>query len=244
MSARATPDIVHIGPHTLICGDCKDHLPGLAFDTLLGDPPYQFDTSGGGAYREARPDGLDAIEAAGLGEGFDQDWLMGELWRRNAGGAMVFCHNDQVDRLMAAMRTPFRRVALCCWVKSNPQPVANKHYLPDLEFWVHGWNEGFHPQRDETGLASVRRAFASPGGRNEYGHPTQKPLPLMKKAVTNLGGRVVCDPYMGTGSTGVAAVLLGKTFVGIERDRRWFEVAVQRVRWAVTALGVAAEAAP
>jgi DNA modification methylase len=127
--------------------------------------------------------------------------------------------------------------AALAWWKSNPQPVANKHYLPDLEFWIHGWNEGFHPQRGPDGLASVKRVFASAGGRNEFGHPTQKPLPLMAKVLTNLGGEAVCDPYMGTGSTGVAAIALGKTFIGIERERRWFDVAVARIKAAAEAAG-------
>lgn len=227
------PALVRIGPHTLICGDARDHLASVPFDVLCTDPPYEFAASGGGQYRAARPNGLDAIEAAGLHEGFDQAWLINALWQRQIGGAAIFCHNDQLDRLMAAMRTPFRRVAALGWHKTNPQPVANKHYLPDLEFILHGWNAGFHPRPGPEGLGSMKRIYTSAGGRNQFGHPTQKPIEVMVKVLVNLGGSVVCDPFMGTGSTGVAAAGLGRTFVGIERERKWFDVAVARMREAV-----------
>lgn len=226
------PDVVQIGPHVLVHGGAEQCLGNAAlalpaYDRLMADPPYDFDASGGGAYRKARPQGLDQIDATGLADGFDQEWLISELWRTQCPGAMIFCHNDQVGRLEGAMHTPFRRVAILEWHKTNPQPVANKHYLPDTEFLIHGWNPGAHP--DGRSIADLRRYIETPVGRNEFGHPTQKPLDVMMKFVRNLGGRVICDPYMGTGSTGVAAIGLGKSFLGIERERQWFDIAVQRI---------------
>ncbi len=228
------PDIVQIGPHTLVHGEAKDCLGLRTYDRLICDPPYDFDASGGGAYRKDRPQGLDAIDATGLADGFDQEWLMAELWRTQCPGAMIFCHGDQVGRLETAMHVPFRRVVLLQWHKTNPQPVANKNYLPDTEYIVHGWNEGAHPpgrggKHNPGSLYDLRRWIATPVGRNEFGHPTQKPLDVMTKFVRNAGGQVICDPYMGTGSTGVAAIGLGKTFFGIEKERQWFDVACRRI---------------
>ncbi|MCH2486126.1 MAG: hypothetical protein MK010_00060 [Erythrobacter sp.] len=58
----------------------------------------------------------------------------------------------------------------------------------------------------------------------------------MGKILANAAGQTVCDPFTGTGSTGVAAVEAGKTFFGIEHDPRWFEAAVIRIREAVEGL--------
>ena len=58
----------------------------------------------------------------------------------------------------------------------------------------------------------------------------------MDKILGNAAGKTICDPFMGTGSTGVAAVKAGKTFFGIERDPHWFEAAVIRIREAAEGL--------
>jgi site-specific DNA-methyltransferase (adenine-specific)/modification methylase len=61
-------------------------------------------------------------------------------------------------------------------------------------------------------------------------HPTQKPVPVMRWALTQvLDAATVCDPFMGSGTTGVACVHEGRRFVGIERERRYFDVACERI---------------
>lgn len=82
-----------------------------------------------------------------------------------------------------------------------------------------------------TNLDRPAKRFNAPVGRVEFGHPTQKPLPLM---MWTLGfvpeGPIVLDPFMGSGTTGVACAKLGRSFVGIEIDERYFEIAVERIR--------------
>ena len=62
-------------------------------------------------------------------------------------------------------------------------------------------------------------------------HPTQKPIGLMKWAVSNTValGAVCCDPFMGSGTTGVAAVQMGRKFIGIEREQKYFDIACKRI---------------
>ena len=62
------------------------------------------------------------------------------------------------------------------------------------------------------------------------GHPTQKPLRVMTWSLSFASdAQTVCDPFMGSGTTGVACAQLGKAFTGIERERRWFDVACERI---------------
>ena len=64
----------------------------------------------------------------------------------------------------------------------------------------------------------------------EKEHPTQKPLPVMAWCVAIFpDARSVLDPFMGSGTTGVAAVIAGRSFVGIERERRYFDIACERI---------------
>lgn len=60
-------------------------------------------------------------------------------------------------------------------------------------------------------------------------HPTQKPLPLMEWCLHKVSGRTILDPFMGSGTTGVAAVRLGKQFVGIELEPKYFDIACRRI---------------
>ena len=64
----------------------------------------------------------------------------------------------------------------------------------------------------------------------EREHPTQKPVSVMRWALLQVNGAVtVCDPFMGSGTTGVACVLEGRNFVGIERERKYFDIASERI---------------
>ena len=203
-------------------GDCAEILPTLGrFGALIADPPYEFDTSGGGKFRAAR-DTLEAIEAHGLSDGFDEKLLS----RFRADSVVCFCHNDQLPKLLAWFASQFERVVLCAWHKDNPMPVANRHYQPDTEFYIHAWSGHAFPR---GALAEKKRYIFAPVGKSEFAHPTVKPLTIMRKIIANVGPLSICDPFMGTGSTGVAAVEAGRRFVGIEREPKFFEIAVKRV---------------
>lgn len=69
-------------------------------------------------------------------------------------------------------------------------------------------------------------------GEERGDHPTQKPVGVMKWAIQQLpaGDETILDPFMGSGTTGVAAVQAGRRFIGIEREPEYFEVAVRRIR--------------
>jgi site-specific DNA-methyltransferase (adenine-specific) len=220
-----------IGPATLYLGDAYELRPQLGFfDADCFDPPYLFRAEGGGRYRSQRPN-MDRIEDEELHKGFDLRIINPLL----CGAAIVFAHNDQLAELLTFMKGSFDRHALCVWQKVNPQPLANKHYRPDVEFYVHAWNRGYHPQGDLAEKHRVRR-IDRPRGAARFDHPCTKPDELMTGILRNIAGDAVCDAFMGTGSTGVAAIRAGKRFTGIERDPRYFETAIARIGAAVAAL--------
>ena len=81
-----------------------------------------------------------------------------------------------------------------------------------------------------TNLDANTKRLSLPVGRHESGHPSEKPLRLMEwtlQAVKASG--VILDPFMGSGTTGVAAVRMGLQFVGIEREPKYFEIACKRI---------------
>lgn len=221
-------EAVTIGPATLYCGDAYEIRPRLGFfDADCLDPQYLFDNSGGGSFRSSRI-GASMIVEQGLDQGFDHSIVNPLL----CGSAVVFCHNDQLPELLPYLNGLFHRFALLSWIKPNPSPMRNKHYLADTEMFIHAWNCGYHPIGEHHDMH--RWVTASPTPAKLYGHPTVKPAVVMNKIMANLAGRSVCDPFMGTGSAGVAALRAGKRFAGIERNPKHFSTAVDRIRkaWA------------
>lgn len=217
---------VIIGDCVLYQGDCLEILPTLGkVGACVTDPPYEFEAEGAGIFRTNRHC-MDAILATGLADGFDHTLINAEL----CDSAIVFCHNnDQLDRLIPWLSEQFGRFAVCMWHKDNPMPVANKHYRPDSEIYVHAWKPDAYPVGT---LADKARWFCAPVGKSEFGHPTVKPLPLMLKVVRNVNAETILDPFMGSGTTGVACVRLGRKFIGIEVEPRYFDIACRRIEQA------------
>lgn len=216
-------EAVTIGTATLYWGDAYEIRPTLGFmDADVMDPPYLFDNSGGGAYRKARG-ASDRIVADGLDQGFDHK-IINPLMN---GSVVTFCHNDQLADLLPYIAGLYRRYVVMFWAKPSPPPHRNKHFLADTEPFIFAWNEGFHPVGAHHDMHRLVEAPSMPS--KTYNHPTVKPDKVMNKIITNVNGDRVCDPFMGTGSTGVAAVRSGKSFFGIEKDRSHFDTACKRI---------------
>lgn len=246
-------DVVTIGTATLYCGDAYEIRPTLGhMDVDIMDPPYKFNNSGGGAFRKARG-ASDQIVEERLDRGFDCSIIDPSL----CGSVIVFCHNDQIAELvpgvaepedgqmdaflmadmLALLKPKFHRAVVLFWEKENPSPHRNKNYLADTEPYIHAWHSGFHPVGDHHDMHRFVRAPSVPGKRL-WGHPTVKPDRVMDKILRNANGIRICDPFMGTGSTGVAAIRAGRRFYGIEKNPKHFATAVRRISEAWEALEV------
>jgi DNA methylase len=216
---------VEIGPHTLYRGDAYQIRPTLGFfDADVLDPQYEFDNSGGGAWRNDRGASNQMVEE-GLCDGFEKEIINPLL----CGSAVVFCHENQTAELKAYLDGSFHRCVQLNWHKIAPAPHRNKNYLADTEVYFHTWNRSYHPVGAHEDMNRYIIAGRMPGAKAMYRHPTVKPEAVMDKIMRNVNGQTICDPFMGTGSTGVAAIKAGKTFTGVERNPKHFETAIRRI---------------
>lgn len=216
-----------IGDATLYLGDAYEIRPTLGrMDCDCMDPPYDFNAVGAGKFRAARV-ATDQIIAEGMDKGFDHKIICPML----SGSVVVFHHGDQRHDLEGYLKGNFRRVVLLRWIKDNPAPHRNKNYIADEESYFHAWQEGFHPIGEHHQMH--RHVYAPVSPSKIFGHPTVKPNAVMDKIMANINGNTVCDPFMGTGSTGVAAIKAGKRFWGIESNPKHFDTAVRRISEAV-----------
>lgn len=240
--------VVDIGPARLILGDAYKERPNLGRrDADIMDPPYLIATSGGGKLRKSRTY-LNDLADQGLADDFDHSIINGLL----CGSVSVFCSNDQLPTLLPYLNGTFHRFALGFIAKRNPLPVANKSLLSDVEPVIRCWNPGYHPIGEimdrRKGLivdaeghedASCVENIAEESNvtpSKTFGHPTVKPLEIMRRLVRTTNGEEIVDSFMGTGTTGVACVLEGRRFIGIEKDEKHFDTACRRIEEALRSL--------
>jgi site-specific DNA-methyltransferase (adenine-specific) len=201
---------VEIGNATLYLGDCLEILPTLPpVDTVVTDPPY-----GTGWIVGGKRQGV--FKASQKREAWDE-WDMQWLSLVSASSFAVFSPDPRIGALQGAAGVPTR---LRYYVKSNPRPPIGGNDAPSIEPVV------IWPKvRNSTGPAHL---VAYNG---DAVHPCQKPLPVMEWLVAGVSdaGAVVLDPFMGSGTTGVACANLGRRFIGIEVDEKYFEIARSRI---------------
>lgn len=194
---------VIIGRATLYLGDCRDILPTLPkVDAVVTDPPYGLGT--------LLSPTTDRFSWSKLQERGGHEW-----------------DQDVSDLLpIALMKSPNAIV----W-------GGNYYALPLSRCWLI-WDKmqqhtSGHAELAWTTMEMPIRTFryaraqlASEGKE----HPTQKPLPLMKWCLEFLpDAQTILDPFMGSGTTGVAAVQMGRSFIGIEREPKYFDIACKRI---------------
>lgn len=203
---------------TLYLGDCAGLLPAVLaenkVDALISDPPYVLGAGGAGLgggrkYLQDIQNHIDTGFDIKLLDNFD-NWL-------------VFCAKAQLAGLFSQAEKQDLRWQLLTWNKRNPTPLACNNYLPDTEYMVHAFKKHIWESKTRFVVGNVEK--------NPFDHPTVKPLYVMHKAVASASapGDLVLDPFMGTGSTGVAALQRGRRFIGIEREPKYFEIACQRI---------------
>lgn len=208
---------VIIGDCRLLLGDCLAILPTLGpVDCVISDPPYGMgwntdSTRFSGGVKSKRRLGqgrADWGDVKGDDKPFDPSpWVAFPeciLW-----GA-----NHYAQRLPVG--------ATLIWLKKPIEIFGT--FLSDAEI---GWKKSGHGVFGHYKQFPPSSRMAENGGA--VAHPTQKPLQLMAWCIGLTRGRTILDPFMGSGTTGVACVKAGRRFIGIELDERYFDTACRRI---------------
>ena len=200
-------DVVKIGDATLYHGDCLDILPTLPqVDAVITDPPYGINATDFGGGRNGENgwkwhEQLKWDAARPSRHAFDLILLAGKA-------QIVWGGNYFTDYLPPTMQW-------LVWDKGQ-----REFSLADCEF---AWSS----QRKAARIFNYARGSALRDGKE---HPTQKPVELMKWCIDRLDSpQTILDPFMGSGTTGVACANLGRKFIGIEIERRYFDIACERI---------------
>ena len=239
-----------IGDATLYLGDCRELLPTLEpVSHVISDPPYEARmqalhasfalrrTDGGPARRP-----LDFADVSGLREPF-----LDESARLCQGWLLAFCNVEGVGDWQAAiLARDLKFKTTCIWNKPDATPKLNgQGPALSYECFTTTWCGKGHARWNGGGRRGV---FTHPTNNAERDgtHPTEKPASLMREIVSlfSNAGDTVLDPFMGSGTTGVACTQLGRRFIGIEQNPAYFDVACRRLAAAYRQPRLFAEPAP
>jgi site-specific DNA-methyltransferase (adenine-specific)/modification methylase len=204
-----------IGDCTLYLGDCREVLPTLPkVDAVITDPPYGIGINKSNRLSVSRGHGGEDWDDAPP----DSKTISAIV---GAGDTAILWGGNYFD-------LPPARCFLI-WDKNN----AGRDFADCEMAWTNV---------DAVARLIQMRPMNMDGGKQ---HPTQKPLAVMRWCIDQAGNpQTILDPFMGSGTTGVAAVQMGRKFIGIEREPKYFDIACERIERAYSQPDFFVSAAP
>lgn len=220
---------------------CFDFLPTVeskSVSLVLIDPPYEISRSTN--FASGPPCGRDidrfrvSMDFGEWDHSFDGlDEVLKECYRALKNGGTIICFHDlwKIGWLKDLMeKAGFRKIRFIEWIKTNPVPLNSKFmYLTNArEAAVCGVKGGRQTFNSEYDIGLYRHPICHDKGRF---HPTQKPLALIKELVEKHSnpGDTVMDCFSGSGTTCLAAIQLGRKFIGCELSEEYWKKSVDRI---------------
>lgn len=231
----------------LLNGDCVEKMgiiPDSSVSLLLTDPPYNlglFMKSRGTNMGKLRENhfaisGWDQLETSEWMSKMDEFFDAASRVMKKRGAMIVFMSIIKVQSVIElAVRHGFYYKTTGVWHKTNPIPRnMNLQFVNSTEAWLYftyGATTGTFNNNGKVEHDFIETSVVPLSEKRLGKHPTQKPIGLMAhfiRLLTNEGD-VVFDPFMGIGSSGVAALQLGRKFVGIELSSDYYTIAKRRI---------------
>ena len=203
-------DMRQIGDCTLYLGDCSDVMPVLkGVDAVVTDPPYGIGEAAG----KNKSRGDKAVSKDYGNKKWDDAPLSGKLLSdvlNLAGKQIIFGGNY------------FQLPPTSCWLVWDKE--NGRSDFADCEL---AWTN--LPKAVRI-IRFMWHGMLRANGEERGDHPTQKPIEVMRWCLSHVpDAKTICDPFMGSGTTGVACARDGRSFIGIERDPEYFEIACRRI---------------
>ena len=239
------------GDFVLYHGDALEFLPKLpdaSIDLIFADPPY-FLSNGGvtcqsGKMVSVNKGRWDQIESVAAMHEFNRAWLTACHAALQANGVIWVSGTRHVIYSVgfAMQQLGYKLLNEITWEKPNPPPNLSCRYFThstETILWAarepkskHKFN--YQLMRSHNGdrqMKSVWRFTAPTGVEKQFGaHPTQKPLALLERIIlaSSDAGDLVVDPFVGSGTTGLAATRHGRRFIGIDTEEDFLKLAIER----------------
>lgn len=214
-------------------GDCLElmkSIPDKSIDLIVTDPPYLIETSGAGIYKQ--DDKQYVKELNQIKDGFSEE-VLDEICRvLRKINVYFFCSQKQIIPLLDYfVKKKKCNWNLLCWHKSNPVPACGNKYLTDTEFILFFREKGVKIGGEFKTKFTYYVTPLNQSDKKQYGHPTIKPLEIVGNLILNSSneGDIILDPFLGSGTTAVAAVNTNRHYIGFELNVDYFDIACKRL---------------
>lgn len=218
----------------LMQGDCLElmkDIPDGSVDLIITDPPYKTITGGNSnGVNSKRPKGMLSGNRKLFKFQNMKDYLwISELYRVLKDGTHCYVFTNSLnlqDMLNEATKSGFKVHNILVWEKNNCTP--SQYYMKNCEYVIF-LRKGKAKWINNIGDSKTVHKFNNIIGAKI--HPTEKPVGLIEFYVKNSSNPndVVLDPFMGSGTTGVACVNTNRNFIGMELDEKYFKIAKERI---------------
>ena len=223
----------------LIKGDCFEQMKDInkgSINMILTDPPYEISNSRGGMMERDNRNFIKDIDSMGMAKsGFDVYKFLYScipMFKNiQSFNGIFFLSLKQLHYYIQFAIENKLQYGLTYWHKSDPAPLCNNKYLNDVEMCIYIKGKNARIMGNYSTKSLVYKSSTNRKDKTLYHHPTIKPVQLIEKYLINHSNKcdVILDPFMGSGSTGIACVNLNRSFIGIEMDDKYFEIASKRI---------------
>lgn len=227
---------------TLYNDDCFRLIPTLNnIDLIIADPPYKFSSDkirtncGGTVNKLGKFDiSLLSLNDKNLINSYDIEKFGNLILNLQKELNVYFwCNKNQIPEYLDFYVNKNKcKFDLICWHKPNALPTYSNKYLTDTEYllYFHNGKGKCFPQNYQD-ATTYYIAPINHIDKKKYNHPTIKPLDITMKIIRNSSkeGQTILDPFMGSGTTGVACKKLNRNFIGVELAKDYYNIAERRI---------------
>jgi len=211
-------------------------IPDKSIDCIYTDVPYLYIGGGGGSSELSQSINKNSSELtkASIISGFDYSILDDFVRVMKKVNIIIWFSKLQMQYIINYfLNLPNKEIYFepLVWVKTNPIPATNNVWLRDLEYAFHFREKGV---KLNDGYELKSKWYQSPintSDKDLYEHPTIKPYEMTKKHLLHITQEndIIFDPFLGSGTTAVAAKELGRQFLGFEIDKSYYDIAQDRI---------------
>lgn len=213
------------------CIKIMETMEDNSVDIIITDPPYILDVNNaGGILGDKKKKISEKIRA--ISKDFDYMKIFEEFLRIcKTPNFFIFCSNKQISRTMSFFENKKLYCQLLVWRKLNPIPACYNKYIDDLEYIVYVRGKGAVFNNDTDSFLKYKLYESDLISGKEKVHPTQKSVSHIQRYIElhSLIGQTVFDPFMGSGTTGVAAIKSNRKFIGVEIEPNYYKSASKRI---------------
>lgn len=209
-------------------------IPDKSIDLILTDIPYLYSekmpSKNSSFYSKVMTTRTDLQEAQ-IDCGVDISWLDDACRIMKNINIYIWMSKFQIPQYLDYFVKKDCSFEILVWIKPNAMPLYSNKYCSDKEYCLYFRKGGYCQPKNKHNAATYFLRDINVADKKDIGHPTCKPLDITKIMIENSSheGDLVFDPFLGSGTTAVAAYRMKRKYLGIEKNEKFYNMALQRI---------------